>query len=42
MGTANGNVNLSVYPSVLKDFMILVQLAGESILVSEIRKAVNI
>jgi hypothetical protein len=42
MGTANGNIYLSVYHSVLKDLMILVQLAGESVLVSEISKAVNI
>jgi hypothetical protein len=41
MGTVNG-IDLSTYTSILKDFTILVQLAGESVLVSEIRKVMNI
>lgn len=36
------DTNLSTYTSVLKDFTILVQLPGESVLVSEIRKVMSI
>jgi hypothetical protein len=35
-------INSSTYTSILKDFTILVQLVGELVLVSEIRKVMNI